>query len=52
MCSPVLKSSVSSTVAALVRLELVVVLCLVKRKQNYNSLWFGHKIEHVVGVQE
>jgi hypothetical protein len=50
-CSSVLNSSVSSTVAALVWLELVVVLCLVKRKQNYNSLWFEHRIEHVVGVQ-
>jgi hypothetical protein len=50
-CSSALKSSVSSTVAALVRLELAVVPCLVKRKRNDISSWFGHRIEHVVGVQ-
>jgi hypothetical protein len=46
-----LRMSASYTIAALVRLEIVVASCLVKRKQNDISWWFGQMIEHIVGME-
>jgi hypothetical protein len=34
----------------LVRLEIVMASCLVKRKKNGVSSWFGQSIEHVEGI--
>jgi hypothetical protein len=46
-CVSALRMSVSYTIAALVRLEIVMASCLVKRKQNDISWWFGHMIEQI-----
>jgi hypothetical protein len=47
---PALRMSASNMVAALVRLEIVMASCLVKRKKNGVSSWFGQSIEHVEGI--
>jgi hypothetical protein len=47
---PALRMSTSNMVAALVRLEIVMASCLVKRKKHDISWWFGHKIEQVAGT--
>jgi hypothetical protein len=48
---PALRMPASNMVAALVRLEIVMASCLVKRMKNDISWWFGHKIEQVAGTK-